>query len=459
MGLSRYYSAFSRSLNGCSPKVDGGARTSKSLRHRFNEDRSGTIAVIFALTISLFLIVAGSGTDYLRLSSAKAQQQAAIDAAVLAAGRVLQVTGDADAAIEAARQHFDRNKSLITVRDVTKFKIVADGTIVRATCDSAVATPFWRFAGIAELPIRIAAEAKLSVGNNSKTNFEISMMLDVTGSMSGNKLKNMKLAAKDLIDIVVWKDQSQYTSKIALVPFAPAVNVGQYFEAVTGKNPAGSAGTPATPAMAPCVVDRADSHRYTDTAPGPGAWIPTWNDSKRSHAGKTNCTPTVAIMPLTNDKDALKSHVDSFKSDAATAGALGTAWAWHMISPDWASIWPQASQPAAYSDLTELNSRGNPVLRKIAILLTDGDYNRYAGSEQSPETVSNHAKEICKAMKAKGITVYTIGFSIGSSGTAYETMRDCATTPSHFFNSKSGDQLRQAFREIALQIATLRISK
>ena len=40
------------------------------------------------------------------------------------------------------------------------------------------------------------------------------------------KIDAVKKAAKDLIDIVVWDDQSQYTSRVALAPFADAVNVG-----------------------------------------------------------------------------------------------------------------------------------------------------------------------------------------------------------------------------------------
>ena len=55
------------------------------------------------------------------------------------------------------------------------------------------------------------------------------MMLDVTGSMGGDKIVDLQAAAKDLIDIVVWGDQSKYTSRVALAPFAPAVNVGEAF--------------------------------------------------------------------------------------------------------------------------------------------------------------------------------------------------------------------------------------
>jgi len=46
-------------------------------------------------------------------------------------------------------------------------------------------------------------------------NLEISLMLDVTGSMCSPCTKNRRgqSGAKDLIDIVIWDDQSEYTSK------------------------------------------------------------------------------------------------------------------------------------------------------------------------------------------------------------------------------------------------------
>ena len=54
------------------------------------------------------------------------------------------------------------------------------------------------------------------------TNVETSLMLDVTGSMCQpcTKIDAVKSAAKDLIDIVVWADQSKYYSRVALAPFA-----------------------------------------------------------------------------------------------------------------------------------------------------------------------------------------------------------------------------------------------
>ena len=59
-------------------------------------------------------------------------------------------------------------------------------------------------------------------------------MLDVTGSMcndgvgpctTGTKMDALKTAAKDLVNIVVMDDQSQFKSRVALVPFAQRIRV------------------------------------------------------------------------------------------------------------------------------------------------------------------------------------------------------------------------------------------
>jgi len=62
-------------------------------------------------------------------------------------------------------------------------------------------------------------------------------------------------------------------------------------------------------------------------------------------------------------------------------------------------------------------------------------------------------------MKLKGIEVYTVGFQLGGSKLATDTLSKCATDASHFYNSTTGDALKAAFRDIALKISTLYLSQ
>ncbi len=55
---------------------------------------------------------------------------------------------------------------------------------------------------------------------------------------------------------------------------------------------------------------------------------------------------------MTDDKSVLKASVDSYTTGGTTAGHLGTSYAWYLLSPEWASIWPTASQPTAYNSGT-----------------------------------------------------------------------------------------------------------
>ena len=411
---------------------------------RFGGDRSGSVAITFALTSLAIFGILGGAIDLGRAYSARATNEGALDSAVLAAGRVLQINGRTDAdAIMTAERYYQEHKSKFVDNDTATFEIVDNGTAVRASTQAKVTTPFLSILGIEELDVSTTVKAVLAAGGNAGTHIEVSMMLDITGSMGGSKIADLKLAAKDLIDIVVWADQSEYTSKIALAPFSEHVNVGRtYFRAITNRTPGGT-GDART-----CVRERTNSNRYTDEPPGSGNYFTAWTSS-------SSCNPSKAIRTLTNDKAALKSHIDSFNASGATAGHLGTGWAWYLLSPRWSGIWPASSRPREYAEITAKGEHGQPLLQKIAVLMTDGEYNRqYSGSSATAQ-----AREICANMKATGIQVYTVGFQIQAGGQADTTLRQCATDPTFYYNAGDGETLRMAFRDIALKIATLRLAE
>ncbi|MEO0729874.1 MAG: VWA domain-containing protein, partial [Pseudomonadota bacterium] len=96
-----------------------------------------------------------------------------------------------------------------------------------------------------------------------------------------------------------------------------------------------------------------------------------------------------------------------------------------------------------------------PKLKKIAVLMTDGVFNKkYKGPSSN-----NQAETLCDEMKERGIEVYAVGFEVGSSGQAYDIMNYCASSSEHFYNAENGNQLRAAFRDIGLKVSTLRISE
>ena len=412
----------------------------QDLCQRFREDRRGAVAIIFAFMLITLVTVVGGGVDYARWTAAKAQTTSAMDAAVLAGGRLLQLGGTDAEVIAAAQAFYNQNKSNNLSTDLVTFTVENNRTEVRAVSNSKIQTPLLGVAGIPEMRVEGSARSVVQAGANSGTNVEISLMLDTTGSMGwtssagGLKMDHLKAAAKDLIDIVIWDDQSEYTSRIALVPFATNVNVSSaYAKDVTNDG------------SKKCVRERSNSNRYTDKAPGSGNG---YFDKQDGNCGSE-------IMPLSSSKFSLKSAIDALPTSGSTAGHLGTAWSWYMLSPNWNSIWPNSAHAQPYSMITQTNSVGQPLLRKIAVLMTDGEYNK----EYSGYSSTTQARVICTNMKAAGIEVYAVGFEIATGGEADTTMSGCATSPDHYYNATSGDALRSAFRDIALKISTLRISE
>lgn len=449
-------------------------------------DERGSVAIIFGLSIFVLFAMVGLAVDYARFVNARTQTIAATDAAVLAGARALQSNGgNQSAAIQVAQTYYQqgvRNRiSVVPQSDNITFVVTDNGTAMATTGNALIATPFMHLAfGLAgtqatTLPLLRSdgsdySKAVLAVGGNGQTSLEVSMMLDITGSMGGQKLTDMKSAASDLVNIVVWQDQSKYTSKIAIVPFAYDVRLPvSAFSLATGK-------TDSTSIKNPCVVERTGPEKYTDAGPGSGQYVMVHNTSSTKNGVTTykstcdlnvNSSVNEEALPLTSDKDALLKRIGSLTTEGSTAGHIGTAWAWYMLSPNWSSLWPN-SAAAPY---------GTDKLKKIAVLMTDGEYNTVYDSNglQIGESISGtnetcngsvntdcstvQALAQCTAMKAKGIEVYTVGFQLGGSKLAINTLSKCATDTNHFYNSSTGDALKAAFRDIALKISTLYLSQ
>jgi Flp pilus assembly protein TadG len=454
---------------------------------RLAADRSGNVAIIYALMAVVLMLAIGAAVDISRWLHARDQTLAAVDSAVLAGGRYLQTNAnDTAGAIAAAQKFYTQNVSsrLPVTGDTIGFAVGSDGMSMTASGTVYIQTPFLQFANIDKLPLLSTAttqfsQAQLATGGNGGQNLEVAMMLDITGSMAGQKIQDLKDSASDLINIVVWDDQSKYTSKVAIVPFSEDIRL----PTTTALNTARGTSLPSTRSittgsgrnqttttyyLSDCVVERTGTQKYTDAAPGSGQYV--MGHYTTNFTGTTTkkgvCTvPAGAeVMPLSSDKTALLAKVSGLSAAGGTAGHLGTAWAWYTLSPNWASLWSASSAPAAY---------GSANLEKIAILMTDGEYNTQydsngiAVNQNAYPTCSSaangcsttQARSLCSAMKAQGIVVYTIGFQLGGNQTAIDTLNQCATEPGKFYSADNGDQLKQAFRDIALKLTSLYLSK
>jgi len=215
-----------------------------------------------------------------------------------------------------------------------------------------------------------------------------------------------------------------------------------------------------------CVWERDGSTKFTEAAPGPGSYLAhqqAWyvqHDSESpdgywevGHPNRVNnsrydgdeCRAATPIE-LTNNRNTLNSYVTSLTAGGYTAGHLGVAWTWYLVSPEWKTVFDGDAEPLSYSE---------PDSAKVVILMTDGAFNTEVFPEQGNSAAQ--ARAICDNMKQKDIQVYSVALNAPTAGK--NVLSYCASGPEFYFEPETGAELRDTYKLIATSISDLRISK
>ncbi|MBX3579128.1 MAG: hypothetical protein KF723_18160 [Rhizobiaceae bacterium] len=439
---------------------------------RFERDKRGNFAVLFGAAASVLALAAGFAVDTAQLYSVESKLQQALDAAITSTARDL-TTGrikeaDARAAVEA---FFSVNAEGMlagaAVLDTLAVDRQANTIDATAHVDAALFFPLFRGGDTRRIGTRSAAVY-------SDKTIEVAMMLDITGSMKGQKIEDLKAAAKNAATaFLAGQDPANPRVRVAVVPYADAVNVGALARYVhyetrfaTGEPPVFSGLTSVsltdqdidrlpdgTMRADRCATDRKGALRFSDAGPASGM-------VSRDVRLDPRACPAAVMQPLTGDLGRITAAIDGIRADGLTAGHIGIQWSWYMLSPSWATVLPASAAPSPY---------GSGRTAKYAILMTDGEFNTaYAGVPQG-ENVRNQpvrsrasAERLCEEMRKDGIEVFTIGFMLKEAN-AKRVMRACASPDTssvqHYFDVSTGEALDQAYQQIARNIERLAITK
>ena len=91
--------------------------------------------------------------------------------------------------------------------------------------------------------------------------------------------------------------------------------------------------------------------------------------------------------------------------------------------------------------------------------MTDGQFNTAYLNDDSAE----QAEDICENMKDQDVVVYAVAFKAPSD--AEDLLEECASEKSEesaeklFFDADNGEELRAAFKSIAIHLAKLRLAE
>lgn len=397
---------------------------------RFAEDRSGNFAITTGICAMAIMLCSGAAIDYSRVAAAKAAMNGALDAALLAAGREASENSRTDAQLRVWFEDYfysnldGRNVDRADV-NILSFSVDKARGSVSAKVGTDLELSFLKLTGRDSVPVSSNASVAYST-----TDVELAMMLDVTGSMNERgKIAALRTAAANAVDILLPAKSVNGKMRISLVPYSVSVNAGPYAAKATGQS------------AKPFVTERWGAEKFTDAAP-----------MREKLLTEATYGPAQAVVPLSGDPQLLKSTIASFTGIGGTAGHLGVAWSYYTLSPEWRGVWPAKSKPANYKSAD---------VRKVALLMTDGEFNTIYPPAGSQYNSSTFAVELCKSMKRDGITVYAIAFDAPRAAAA--TLRQCATpdtaTDRFFYSAGDAAELTAAFEKIALDIRKLRITK
>ena len=284
----------------------------------FSADRSGNVAIIFAIALVPVFGAVGAAVDYSRANSARTAMQVALDVtALMVAKEALdlnygQMQNKAQTYFNTQFNRPDVDKLKTTFGMVTNgpgdYTVIAEAT---GSVDTAIA----RVIGKDTIDLRVTTQVRWGFKA-----LEIALALDNTGSMAAkNKMTELKTAVKLLFSILKKNSKVPDDTKIAVIPFNTVVNVGTEFVDAPW---IAYDGTTTKATWTGCVADRDQPNDVKDTVPsGGGTLFPA-----------APCGALAKTLPLTSDWLALESMVDSMTPAGMTNVTIGMMWGWHALT-------------------------------------------------------------------------------------------------------------------------------
>lgn len=201
----------------------------------FGRDEAGSIGLFFAITCMVVMLIVAIAVDYGRAEHEQLRMQHAADAAALAAshrlGRADQDVSGTDAAIRFFKANTDNRtgesiESVLLDSGRGEVKVYAGGTVVSSLLNAI---------GITSLDVRVASKVVKGDGM-----VEVALVLDNSGSMSGQPIIDLTTAAQNLVGVVFTGAEQSERVKVAVVPFSGAVNIGSVYKGSPWMDEAGA---------------------------------------------------------------------------------------------------------------------------------------------------------------------------------------------------------------------------
>ena len=482
---------FARLCGASGPAEGTAARSGPQPNHvtRFLRDESGMLLVWNFFMILGILFAVGIGISTQMAEMRRSSMQAVLDGAVLAAADLDQLR-DPHTVVEDYFARADMSEYLKStdVQSGINFRTVG------ATAESDLNTFF--MVTPESWSVGAASEA-----NETVENIEISLVLDISGSMRfDDRITPLREAAKDFVDLVLMGDKVDGTT-VSIVPYAGAVNPGPLlFQELGGAREHDNSS---------CLfLENADFTHSGMPYQSPGQiphfhhWAIDW-----SHMDWGWCpSDFMRIRPLQNDAAYLKNFIDTMRLHDGTGTMFGMKYGLALLDPDSRDeldVLEAAGEisPLGYDRPLDWDE---PSTSKFIVLMTDGkitdqfqpkhtgfrdpddddldneegdvddidgiDHDKLNAERETlrqssiggAHNVKSRSQNltnfynVCNKAKANGVIVFTIAYEAPAD--AADEMRNCASSTTHFYEV-SQLEVDAAFSSIARQINKLRLTQ
>lgn len=361
------------------------AMTTQRMRFRkaclvnFTRDESGSLTPFTMMIFFLMLLIGGLAVDVMRHERTRVRLQQTLDNSVLAAAARSQ-TLDPEHVVEDYFEKAGLSEYLMSVN-------VEQGLNFRSVFADAKADTrpfFMSLMGINEFYVNAdsAAEEKIS-------NVEVSLVLDVSGSMDGSRINTLRPAARNFVDTILQNSEAGKAS-ISIVPFSTQVNVGakvmsQYNAArlhdMNSCIEFASSDYASTQLLRTQALVHNGHFDYSNgsyntsalSSPVPKEFnCMNVNSSTESTIKSTSAKNE--ILPLSGDAAALKAKIDTMVIDNYTSAEIGAKWGVAFLDPDTRDVTNGLVATGAVSSTFETRPLDYDPQEtiKVLVLMSDG---------------------------------------------------------------------------------------
>lgn len=345
---------------------------------RFQRDEDGSL-IIFALVLFLLMaMMGGFAVDMMRYEQTRTALQNTLDRCTLMAASLdqrLDPESVVKDCVDKAGFGTDLQSVLVT-QALNSRSVVSKGRVDTKPF-------FMHLIGINKFDALGTSGAEQAI-----TNVEIALVLDVSGSMTGAKIANLKIAAAEFVDNMLANDPNRRIS-ITIVPYNAQVNLGSVLRAkyqavnLHGVADVNCLELPSSVFSAPGIPRNVDlpmmayaDHNY-GTSQTNAAVSPTSSAALPNYAAAF-CTkqPANIVRLPSQNATTLKSQINGLVAGGNTSITLGMKWGVSLLDPSARGMYNEligAGQMGANLSGRPFNYT-DPESMKVIVLMTDGEH-------------------------------------------------------------------------------------